>query len=104
MPAPISSSSGRRRRRRWRNIDLVVHEVTATVHGKHTHHGTGANVLGDPRVALAWLVNELSGLGIALTGGQIVTTGTCIVPLAIEPGDTVAASFGELGEVSVRLV
>ena len=88
----------------WRDIDLAVHRVAATVHGKHTHHGTGANVLGDPRVALTWLVNELSGLGIALTEGQIVTTGTCIVPLPIEPGDTVCASFGELGEVSVRLV
>ena len=89
---------------RWRDIDLAEHHVAGAVAGKATHHGKGANVLGDPRLALTWLVNELSGLGIALKAGQIVTTGTCVAPLPIEPGDTIAASFGELGEVSVRLV
>jgi 2-keto-4-pentenoate hydratase len=88
----------------WRAMDLVEHVVAGTVRGKHTHHGKGANVLGDPRLALTWLVNELSGLGIALEPGQIVTTGTCIVPLPIAAGDTIEASFGELGEVSVRLI
>jgi len=88
----------------WRGIDLVEHVVVGTVRGTHTHHGKGANVLGDPRLALTWLVNELSGLDIALKAGQIVTTGTCIVPLPIAAGDTIEADFGELGEVSVRLI
>jgi 2-keto-4-pentenoate hydratase len=88
---------------RWRSVDLVQHAVTGTVLGKHTHHGTGANVLGDPRIALLWLVNEVSALGLTLKAGQIVTTGTCIVPVPIEPGDAVRADFGDLGEVSVRL-
>ena len=65
--------------------------------------GKGANVLGDPRVALAWLVNELSGLGIALKAGEVVTTGTCVVPVPIAPGDTVTADFGILGAVTARL-
>jgi 2-keto-4-pentenoate hydratase len=89
---------------RWRTMDLVDHVVTGTVHGKHTHHGKGANVLGDPRLALTWLVNELSGLGVSLETGQLVTTGTCIVPLPIAAGDSIEASFGELGKVSVRLI
>jgi 2-keto-4-pentenoate hydratase len=38
-----------------------------------------------------------------LEPGQIVTTGTCVVPLPIAPGDTVTVDFGELGEASVRL-
>jgi len=88
----------------WRDLDLAGHQVTASVVGQDAHHGKGANVLDDPRIALAWLVNELSGLGITLTAGQIVTTGTCVVPVPIAPGDTIAASFGELGEMSVRLV
>ena len=61
-------------------------------------------MLGDPRVALAWLVNELSGLGITLRAGEVVTTGTCLVPLPIEPGVTVTADFGSLGSVSARIV
>jgi 2-keto-4-pentenoate hydratase len=66
-------------------------------------HGRGGNVLGDPRAALAWLVNELSGLGITLGAGQVVTTGTCIVPPAIAPGDRFDADFGALGRVATRL-
>ena len=52
-------------------------------------------------VALAWLVNELSGLGIPLSAGQLVTTGTCLVPLEIAPGDRMTADFGVLGVVDV---
>ncbi len=65
--------------------------------------GVGQNVLGDPRDALAWLVNELSSLGITLHAGEMVTTGTCLVPLPIAPGDLVEADFGVLGQVSVRI-
>jgi 2-keto-4-pentenoate hydratase len=89
--------------RDWRSIDLVVHAVRGQVAGGLARDGCGANVLGDPREALAWLVNELSQLGITLRAGQVVTTGTCLVPLPIEAGDRVVADFGHLGEVSVRL-
>ena len=102
----------------WREVDLVEHRVTGTVGrcstprpcpgqaGGHdlTREGKGANVLGDPRVALAWLVNELSGLGIALQAGQVVTTGTCLMPLPIESGVDVTADFGVLGRVAARIV
>ncbi len=91
-------------RARWRQMDLAGHPVSATIRGKQTHHGEGANVLGDPRIALTWLVNELSELGITLEPGQVVRSGTCVVPLPIAPGDTVTVDFGELGEASVRLL
>ena len=61
--------------------------------------GIGANVLGDPRIALTWLANELSALGVALEAGQVVTTGTCVAPLEIVAGDGVRADFGVLGTV-----
>lgn len=87
----------------WRSIDLVQHRVVGRIEGKMEREGSGANVLGDPRIALTWLANELSSLGIALRKGQIVTTGTCIPPLAIEPGDIVTADFGSLGMATVRI-
>jgi 2-keto-4-pentenoate hydratase len=94
----------------WRPLDLVEHRVIGTVGpplgGQQpglTREGKGANVLGDPRVALVWLVNELSGLGITLKAGEVVTTGTCLVPLPIEAGVDVTADFGSLGSVSVRI-
>ena len=89
----------------WRAIDLAEHRVMARVEGSTGSsecEGHGANVLGDPRIALVWLANELSGIGEPLRAGQVVTTGTCIVPAAIGPGDRVDADFGAFGRVSLR--
>jgi 2-keto-4-pentenoate hydratase len=94
----------------WRSIDLAAHRVVGRVEcspglsglpDSIEREGIGSNVLGDPRIALAWLVNELSGLGITLRNGQIVTTGTCLVPLPIGSGDRVTCDFGVLGSVDV---
>ena len=84
----------------WRALDLVEERTVITLRGER-YIGHGKNVLGDPRVALAWLANELSGLGITLKAGQVVTTGTCHPPLPIQSGDLFAADFGLLGKVSV---
>ncbi len=87
----------------WREVDLAAHRVAGEVVGGVAREGIGANVLGDPRVALAWLANELSSLGITLRAGQVVTTGTCLVPLEIAPRDHVRMDFGVLGRVECRM-
>ena len=84
----------------WRERDLVEERPVVTLRGEK-HIGHGKNVLGDPRVALAWCVNELRTLGITLRAGEVVTTGTCCTPLPIQAGDFFAADFGVLGTVSV---
>ena len=90
----------------WRLIDLSRHEVIARIerNGRPVVQsaGSGAAVLGDPRTALTWLVNELSRLGIGLSAGQMVSTGTCMTPLPAEPGDLVTADFGALGLVCLQ--
>ena len=85
----------------WRAIDLVEERPEITLRGQR-HIGHGKNVLGDPRIALAWLANELRELGMILRAGEVVTTGTCHPPLPIQSGDHLAADFGVLGKVSVR--
>lgn len=87
----------------WRDLDLATYPARARIGDGPWQSGNGANVLGDPRVALTWLANELSGLGLPLAAGQIVTSGTCMTPLAIAPGDLVTAEFGRLGSVTLRL-
>ena len=86
----------------WRDVDLRTVRPVARVGTRYTREGLGANVLGDPRDALAWLVNELSGLGLTLRAGEIVTTGTCCVPLEVEPEDALSIDYGTLGSVSLR--
>jgi 2-keto-4-pentenoate hydratase len=84
----------------WRTRDLIEERPVITLRGSQ-YVGHGKNVLGDPRVALAWCANELRMLGITLRAGEVVTTGTCYPPLPIEAGDIFAADFGVLGKVSV---
>jgi 2-keto-4-pentenoate hydratase len=85
----------------WRGRDLAAHEISATLNSQSEFHGRGANVLGDPRIALTWLVNELSTHGIPLLAGQVVTTGTCVTPVPILPGDEVRAGYGDFGALSI---
>jgi 2-keto-4-pentenoate hydratase len=84
----------------WRALDLVEERPLITLRGSQ-YVGHGRNVLGDPRIALAWLANELRELGLTLRAGEVVTTGTCHPPLPIQSGDKFAADFGAIGKVSV---
>lgn len=85
----------------WRALDLAAHPVQARIGAKVVGEGVGANVLGDPRIALTWLVNELSRHGLTLKAGEVVTTGTCVTPVPVAAGDRVEGEFGSLGGVSV---
>ena len=84
----------------WRSLDLVEEKPVVTLRGQQ-FVGHGKNVLGDPRVALTWLANELRQLGVTLKAGRVITTGTCHPPLPIQSGDFCAVDFGSLGRVSV---
>lgn len=87
----------------WRGLDLAAHAVTGVISDGPPRRGVGSNVLGDPRIALQWLANELSQHGIALLAGQTVSTGTCVAPMAIAPGDRVHGDFGVLGTIAVAI-
>lgn len=91
-PAPID----------WRSVDLIDQAVHLEIEGQAVHSGSGANVLGDPQAALTWLANELSELRIGLRAGQVVTTGTCMTPVEVEPGNYLRADFGVIGSVVVH--
>lgn len=85
----------------WRSLDLSTQRVCALNGGTVAAEGSGAHVLGDPCIALTWLANHLSQRGIGLKAGDIVTTGTCITPPTVAPGDRVVAAFAGLGQVTV---
>lgn len=54
------------------------------------------------RITLAWLANELGRHGVTLGEGQIVTTGTCVHPVPVAPGDAVTGDYGDFGTLQVR--
>jgi 2-keto-4-pentenoate hydratase len=85
----------------WHAVDLAAHPVRERV-GDVEREGSGSHVLGDPRLALTWLVNELGGIGETLRAGEIVTTGACVPPMPVAPGDRVTCDFGALGTISIE--
>jgi 2-keto-4-pentenoate hydratase len=91
----------------WQSKDLAGHVVKGWKADQSSQPvvGNGAAVLGDPRRALTWMANELSEHGVELGKGQFVTTGTCIVPLPVQPGDVVTGDYGpDFGTIQVRFV
>lgn len=85
----------------WRTLDLSKHAVAAYRNGALAGEGSGANVLGDPKSALAWIANELNTYGDGLRSGDVVITGTCLTPVPVSAGDGVKADFGEFGALEV---
>lgn len=87
----------------WREVDLREHPASVRINGETVTRGTGADVLGDPCLALAWIANSHPLRGEGLAVGQIITTGVCGRPVAVTEGDAVIADFGTLGQTRVRL-
>ena len=80
-----------------------LREVTgrAVVNGNEVSRGTGADVLGHPHNALAWLANHLAASGEGLRAGQIVLTGSLVKTLWLDAGDKVMMELSGLGTVEI---
>lgn len=86
----------------WEDLDLAQCGVRHCVDGEEIAASSGANVLGDPLNALAWLANHLAGRGRELKAGQVIITGAATGPLPGPQGSTITGDFGDLGRVEVR--
>lgn len=76
--------------------------VQARVSDGRLLEGVGSNALGDPVEALRWFVNEMSAIGQRIEAHHFLTTGTCVTPIPVEPGQSVQADFGWLGQMTVH--
>ena len=86
----------------WREVDLAAAVGTTTVDGAEAGRGVGADVMGNPLEALAWLANALAERGRSLGRGDIVLTGALVAVQWLDgPADVVAAVSG-LGRVDAR--
>ncbi len=66
--------------------------------------GIGANALGDPLLALAWLANFLAVSGKIIPAGSIILTGGLTRAHAARAGQSFVAEFAELGTVKVHFL
>ena len=80
--------------------DLLDVIGRAVINGVEVGQGTGADVLGHPHQALAWLANHLAASGKSLRAGEIVLTGSLVKTVWLGAGDRVTMELQGLGSVS----
>ena len=81
--------------------DLLEVQGRALINGQERGRGTGADVLGHPHQALAWLANHLASQGTGLRAGDLVMTGSLVKTVWLEAGDEATMEFSGLGNVRV---
>jgi 2-keto-4-pentenoate hydratase len=81
--------------------DLLEVVGRAIINGVAVGQGTGADVLGHPHHALAWLANHLAADGKGLHAGQIVLTGSLVKTVWLKAGASVKMELEGLGKVTV---
>jgi 2-oxo-3-hexenedioate decarboxylase/2-keto-4-pentenoate hydratase len=83
--------------------DLLSVTGRALINGEEAGQGTGADVLGHPHHALAWLANHLAADGRSLRAGEIVLTGSLVKTLWLKAGDSATMELSGLGTVSATV-
>jgi 2-keto-4-pentenoate hydratase len=76
----------------------------AVINGVQAGQGTGADVLGHPHDALAWLADHLAAKGMSLRAGEIVLTGSLVKTVWLQANDEAVMELEGLGRVAVSFV
>ena len=82
-------------------LDLALTGCLLYRNGRIEGTGAGGAVLGSPVNALVWLANTLGSRGVTLEAGHVVMPGSVTAAIPLSAGDTISASFGQIGSVSI---
>lgn len=83
----------------WRALDLRRLAGVTRINDQEVGRGKGADVMGDPMQALAWLANGLAARRQSLQRGQFVFTGSVVETKWVNRGDRVMMQVEGLGSV-----
>ena len=75
----------------------------ARIDGREVGRGTGADVLGHPLDALAWLAGHLQERNGTLRAGDLGTTGSLVTSKFRQPGNEVGFDVSGIGTVSLQV-
>lgn len=87
-----------------RSVDLRTCGMVVEKNGAVISTGAGAAALGSPVNCVAWLANTLGEFGIPLKAGEVILSGSLVPLEPVKAGDSMVASVGGMGSVSVRFV
>jgi 2-oxo-3-hexenedioate decarboxylase/2-keto-4-pentenoate hydratase len=88
----------------WRSLDLSTIEGVMEIDGVEVGRGVGADILGHPLNALAWLAEHRATLGMPLRAGEFVMLGSVVKTVHFGAPASVRIAFKGLGEASVRFI
>ena len=86
----------------WQAMDLSGLEGGMLVDGEPVGRGVGADILGHPLEALAWLANHRLAIGRPLAAGTFVMLGSLVKTVHFDRPAKVRIEIEQLGGASVR--
>src|SRR6267378_3783177 len=87
----------------WQNVDLAGVRGVATINGKAVGEGKGAQAMGHPFDAVAWVADHLARHGRGLLRGDVVITGSLVTSKEAKAGELVKFALEGLGEAELRV-
>jgi 2-oxo-3-hexenedioate decarboxylase/2-keto-4-pentenoate hydratase len=85
-------------RKDWRTLDLEALGCRLRVDGEVRGAGRGADIMGHPLEALAWLANHCATRGETLAAGDVVTLGSLVETHWIDGPCEIGVEIDGLGE------
>ena len=82
------------------DIDVTAVQMTLRRDGEIASAGTGADCLGSPLAAVAWLARTVRRYGFPLCAGEVVLSGALGPMVNVEPGSRYTAAISGVGTVS----
>ena len=87
----------------WRELDLAEIAGVMRINRREVGRGVGADILGHPFAALAWLAALKAVRGEPLQAGSCVLLGSLVQTVWLTPGDRVEVEIEGLGSASLAL-
>lgn len=84
----------------WHALDLATLQGEMKINGAPVGTGVGADIMGHPYEALAWLANLMIGRGKYLRAGEFVLLGSLVETKWVAAGDRVDIAIESLGTAS----
>lgn len=91
-------------RKDWQSLDLAAVTGRMRANGVEIGSGVGADILGHPLEALAWLANMRAERGLELQAGEFVTLGSVVQTHWVSPGDLIEVEVEGLGAAVVEFL
>ena len=84
-------------------ISLEKTKGIASINGAEVGSGVGAEAMGHPLDAVAWLADHLASRGHGLLRGDVVITGSLVTSKRVKAGDRVRFELAGLGRVELAV-